>query len=208
MRIVTISREFGSGGRELGKRLADLLGCDYYDKQIISAIAQKQGMDEGYVEKMLENHGWREVPLHFRSSFAAAGVMWAPQTELWLAQKSVVESIAKAGKDCVIIGRNADVLLREYGPLNLFVCADMAAKAARCVERAGPEEEGMSRRELERWIRDVDKGRAQLRGIITASRWGERSAYHLTVNTSGWDLRELAPAVEQFARRWFERSGT
>ena len=56
MRIITISREFGSGGRELGKRLADHLGYDYYDSEIIAAVASKRGMDTGYVEKTLNNH--------------------------------------------------------------------------------------------------------------------------------------------------------
>ena len=70
MRIITISREFGSGGRELGKRLADELGFDYYDREIISSIAAKQGLDENYVENMLENSAWQTVPLTFRHSFA------------------------------------------------------------------------------------------------------------------------------------------
>lgn len=72
MRIITISREFGSGGRELGKRLADALGFDYYDREIIESIAKGQGLDEGYVEKALEEHAWRRVPLTFcRAPFPA-----------------------------------------------------------------------------------------------------------------------------------------
>lgn len=66
MKIITISREFGSGGRELGKRLADELGFDYYDREIIESIAKGQGLDEGYVEKALEDHAWRRGPLTFR----------------------------------------------------------------------------------------------------------------------------------------------
>ena len=57
MRIITISREFGSGGRELGKRLADLHACDYYDSEIVHAVTQKSGMDAGYVADTLSNHG-------------------------------------------------------------------------------------------------------------------------------------------------------
>lgn len=57
MRIITISREFGSGGRELGKRLADVMGFDYYDSEIISAVAQQSGLDVHYVEDKLTNHG-------------------------------------------------------------------------------------------------------------------------------------------------------
>lgn len=68
MRIITISREFGSGGRELGKRLADWLGFDYYDREIITAIAQNQGLDEKYAENTLDNHGWQTIPVTFHRS--------------------------------------------------------------------------------------------------------------------------------------------
>lgn len=206
-RIVTISREFGSGGRELGKRLADILGWDYYDKEIIAAIASNRGMDERYVEKALENHTWRSIPLNFRSSMtgAGAGSMWSAQTELWLEQKRVIEAIAESGKDCVIIGRNADVLLQDCAPLSLFVCAGRDAKVARCMERARPGEK-LTRRELERKMRDIDKGRAQLREIIGGGRWGEPSAYHLTVNTTDWDIKDLAGAMAKLTLAWFGRS--
>ena len=70
MRIITISREFGSGGRELGKRLAEHIGFDYYDREIITSIAQAQGVKEEYVEHLLDNHDWKSVPLTFRHSFA------------------------------------------------------------------------------------------------------------------------------------------
>lgn len=68
MRIITISREFGSGGRELGKRLADLLGFDYYDSEIITLVAKQSGLDAGYVEKKLSNHGWQAYPVTFRGT--------------------------------------------------------------------------------------------------------------------------------------------
>lgn len=69
MHIITISREFGSGGRELGKRLADLLECDYYDSEIITAVACESGLDPHYVEKKLGDHGWQNLPITFRGYF-------------------------------------------------------------------------------------------------------------------------------------------
>ena len=69
MKIITISRQFGSGGRELGKRLADILGFDYYDREIITAISQSKGMDAGYIERTLNNHAWQNIPVTFRHSF-------------------------------------------------------------------------------------------------------------------------------------------
>lgn len=203
MRIITISREFGSGGRELGRRLADLLGCGYYDREIIAAIAGGKALDEGYVARALDGRAWRNMPLSLRRSFTT--VASSVETALLLEQKRVVEEIAKAGEDCIIVGRNADVLLRDYAPFNLFVCADMDAKIRRCKERA-PKDENLSRREMERKILGIDKGRARTREITTGSVWGDRTAYHLVINTTDWDIEELAPAVKDFADRWFGRT--
>lgn len=202
MRIVTISREFGSGGRELGKRLADLLECDYYDKEIITTIAANQNLDEGYVARALDNHGWKNIPLSFRHTFISGTP--SMQTVLLLEQKKIIEQIAKVGKDCVIVGRNADVLLSEYNPFNIFVCADMDAKVRRCLDMAD-ENENLSRKEMERKIRSIDKNRSQAREIITESKWGDRASYHLVVNTTDWTIKELAPAVKTFIECWFRR---
>ena len=81
----------------------------------------------------------------------------------------------------------------------------MDAKVQRCIERAA-ENERLSPQEIKRRIRSIDKGRKQTREIIAGTPWGECGAYHLTVNTTGWDLKELAPAVVDFALRWFERT--
>lgn len=205
-RIITISREFGSGGRELGKRLADLLGYDYYDREIIKAIAEQTGFHEDYVERQLENHAWQNVPLTFHRSFANMNLVHtSTQTSLLLEQKRIIEGIAKAGKDCVIVGRNADILLADEKPFCIFVSAGMDAKIRRCMERA-ENGEHLSRQEMEQNIRRIDKGRARTREILTDSRWGERSAYHLMINTTDWNIKELAPAVAEFASCWFRRT--
>lgn len=204
MKIITISREFGSGGRELGKRLADELSFDYYDREIIEAVAKGKGIDQSYAETIMENSAVKNMPLHFRSSFAGGTALQMTQTKLLLEQKKVIEEIAQMGKDCVIIGRNADILLEKYHPFNIFVCADMQVKIQRCMERAG-EDEKLTRKEIERMIQRIDKNRRQTREMITESRWGERSSYHLTVNTTDWDIKDLVPAVAEFAKCWFER---
>ncbi|MDD2476624.1 MAG: cytidylate kinase-like family protein [Dysgonamonadaceae bacterium] len=204
MKIITISREFGSGGRELGKRLADLLGYDYYDKEIITTIASNKGMDEDYVARLIEQQGWPNIPMTFHQSLVGVP-MDTTHTELLLEQKRVIEQIAKAGNDCVIVGRNADVLLHEYEPFNIFVCADMEAKIQRCMNRVS-ENEDLNTKEMERKINKIDKSRSQTRDLVTDSSWGDRSDYHLTVNTSNWNINELALAVADFANSWFERT--
>lgn len=208
MKIITISREFGSGGRELGKRLSDILAFDYYDKEIIGAVAANKGLDENYAETILEHPTWQTAPLHFRRSFTGINVLQSKQmiqTELLLEQKRVIEAIAEVGRDCVIVGRNADVLLKAYHPFCMFVCAGMDAKILRCMERSQSDEH-LTKREIERKIRIIDKSRQQTRDVISGSRWGERSAHHLIINTTGWNIKELAPAVADFAAHWFERN--
>ncbi len=204
MRIITISREFGSGGRELGRRMSDLLGYEYFDREIISAIAKNRGMDEAYVENMLENQSWKGIPLHYRSSISGSAALQRSKTNLLLEERQVIEAIAGAGKDCVIVGRSAGILLRDYSPFRLFVAADLDVRVRRCLERARKDER-LSQKEMERKIRGIDKNRAQMHELIAGSAWGERNAYHLTVNTSDWEIKQLAPAVAEFAVRWFER---
>ena len=205
MNIITISREFGSGGRELGKRLADLTGWDYYDSEIIAAVARNSGMDAGYVESALADHGWQNHPITFRGTLGSAAYLQASRINLLLEQKKVIEGIAALGKDCVIVGRNADVILSGYHPFNIFVCANIAAKVRRCTERA-PEGESLTEKELIRKMKQIDKNRAQTREVIGGPAWGQRDAYHLTVNTTGWEIKELVPAVADFAARWFGRN--
>ena len=72
MNVITINREFGSGGRELGKRLADALGYDYYDKEIIDAIAKKSNLDVAFVDKALEDGSWRKFPITYNHTFSVS----------------------------------------------------------------------------------------------------------------------------------------
>ena len=205
MRIITISREFGSGGRELGKRLADLMGYDYYDSEIISAVVEKSGMDADYVENSLSNHGWQNYKISFRGTLGSSAYMQSSKVNLLLMQKKVIEEIATMGEDCVIVGRNADVILQEYNPFNIFVFAEKEAKIKRCLERT-ENGENITQLELERMMKQIDKNRAKTREVIGGLPWGQREAYHLTVNTTDWEIKELVPAVAEFAKRWFGRT--
>lgn len=203
MNLITVSREFGSGGRELGKCLADLFGCDYYDREIITAIADSRGLDEQYVEQVLDSHGWKNIPIRYGRSFRMinSGRMGV---DLLVEQKRVIEKIGAAGKDCVIVGRNADLLLAEYQPFRIFVCADSASKLKRCRMRSA-DGENLSDKELSRKIKEIDRVRAQSRDMIGGTPWGQRENYHLTVNTGGWEIQRLAAAVAEFVKLYFGR---
>lgn len=207
MRIITVSRQFGSGGRELGKRLSDLLGFDYYDREIIEALALKQGMDPETVRRELGSHGWHHYQMTFRNSFhqSVAGV--PGQTGMLLAQREILLEIAEAGNDCVIVGRDADVVLHENHPFRICVCADMQSRLERCLrhEEKKPPEERIPEKEILRNIRRIDRNRRRTREILTGKSAVDGSGFDLTVNASGWEIKKLAEAVADFSGHWFEK---
>ena len=203
MNIVTISREFGSGGRELGKRLAELLGYDYYDKEIIATIASRHNLDENYVEHALTSAHLHVAPLTFKHSFSSPMYIAAPKMEILLEQKRVIDEIAALGKNCVIVGRNADVLLKEHDPFNIFVCADINARIARCIERAN-DGENLSPKAIKKKINHIDKNRKRTRFLISEKDWGERKSYHQIVNTTDWNISSLAEGVCEIVKNWYK----
>ena len=191
MKLITISREFGSGGREFGKRLADIMGYDYYDREIITSIAENKGFSADYVENSLENRS--SYILHYGTTFI--NTQLDVRTELLIEEKRVLDAIAKQGRNAVIVGRNADVILEEYKPFTIFVCADREAKIERCMSR---EKGALTRREIIANIRRIDKSRARTRALMTGSDWGDAHSYDVTINTTDKDIKELAKAVARF----------
>ncbi len=210
MRIITVSRQFGSGGRELGKRLSDVLGWDYYDKEIIEALGEEHGMDPDHVRRALSNHGWHNVQLTYKNSFAHLGFDHGTRTRLLLRQKEIIREIAEMGNDCIIVGRDADVILQDYRPFRIFVCADRAYRLNRCMthEEKKPEESRLTEKEILRNIRRIDKSRALTREILTGKTHGDGSMFDLTINASSWEPKQLAQAVADFALCWFGTGGT
>ncbi len=205
MGIITISREFGSGGRELGKRLADELGYAYYDREIVTAIAEKHQLDEHYVSYALDGGVFRNFPVHFGRTFSYTPTLMANETHLFAEQNRLLREFAAAG-NCVVVGRAADVILREYKPFNLFVYADMPSKIKRCQERA-QDDERMSAREMEKQIKRIDTDRKRYHGLISEIPWGDKRGYHLCVNTTDREIKTLVPTVAQYVKLWFEERG-
>ena len=205
MGIITISREFGSGGRELGKRLADELGYAYYDKEIVTAIVEKHQLDENYVTYALEGGMFRNFPVHFGRTFSYSPALMANDTHLFAEQNKILREFAAAG-NCVVVGRASDVILREFNPFNLFVYAEMSAKIRRCQERAG-EDEQLSAKEMARRIKRIDTDRKRYHGLISEIPWGDKRGYHLCVNTTDREIAALVPSVAQYIKIWFEEQG-
>lgn len=204
MNIITISREFGSGGRELGKRIADLLGYAYYDREIISQIAKQHDFDEHYVENMLESGFPISVPISYGKTFSYADISGQQALQLLTSQCALLKEFAEKG-NCVIVGRSANIILEEFDPLNIFVYADMESKIKRCRQRATGDE-SFTDNQFRRKIKQIDMGRARHQRFLSDKKWGDKAGYHLCVNTSGLEIKAIAPIVADFARHCFEKN--
>lgn len=123
MRIITISRQFGSGGRELGKRLADSLGIPCYDHEIIDMVAENHGFDKNHVAHISE----KDIRVFYPTTIAHRLVAPHPITQqsisITVAEHELIKELANEG-NCVIVGRCADIILRDMNPMNIFVYAD------------------------------------------------------------------------------------
>ncbi len=200
MNIITIGREFGSGGRELGKRLADALGVPCYDKEIIDEVAKFQGITPDHVEHITQTDIRRIYAGTIGRTMMSPVYYNSAAIEIMVAQQDVIKKLASQG-DCVIVGRQADIILAGMKPLNLFVYADKESKLKRCLERA---HEGETERSIGKQMKKIDRDRASNRRIMTESEWGKRESYHLCINTSGVEIKDIAPALAEYAKAWFK----
>lgn len=205
--IITVSREFGSGGRELAKRLADILGYDYYDKEILNEICQKYNLNAEFLETTMSKEMWKNIPLNYGKTLKYSYLMQPIKMNYLIEEKNILEKIAANNRNCIIVGRNADVLLKDYNPYSIFVCANLESKIERCLNRM-TEEEKKTLKSLELEIKKIDKARAKTREMITESKWGDRSQYNLIINTTGWNLKQLSIVLSEVINKWFgEQNG-
>ena len=175
-KIVTISREFGSGGRTVAKELAALLEVPYYDRELIEEVARQTG----YAPKFIEEAGeYSPAGNLFSYAFVGRDTRGASSADdLWSAQRKVILALADKGP-CVIVGRCADYILRDRADvLNVFIHAPMADRARRVVEKYG--ETGVA---VEKRLLDKDKKRRVNYKYYTDRTWGAAENYHLTLDS-------------------------
>lgn len=196
-RIITIGREFGSGGRELGRRLAEELGIQYYDKEILTEIAKNTSLSESYIQSVVEGKPHGLFPITIGQSFAYSTDYHVRQMqEIFHAQTEIIRSLAEKG-DCVIIGRCADYILREQKPIRLFVYADIDSRVQRCMSRRTEDEKNMSEQEMKKKILAIDKDRARYYSDFTGQKWGDKKFYDLCINTTEVEIKK---AVQYIAK--------
>ncbi len=193
-KIITIGREFGSGGRELGRRLSEKLGIAYYDQEIITEIAKRTSLSEQYVQSIVEHKPVFSFPIHIGTSFyPTTNWVFDQNMAIYQEQSAIITEMAKRS-GCVIVGRCGDYILRELHPFRIFVYADMESKMKRCREK-GSEDEHLTDKELRQKIAAIDKKRTQYYEFYTGRRWGDKLNFDFCVNTTQMDIKEIASAI-------------
>lgn len=180
-RIITISREFGSGGRTIGKQLAEKLGWKYYDKELVKRVAETTGFDPAFIEDVGEHSASKSPLSYLLAPMGNPGIMngLSAADFLWVMQRNAIVNLAKE-ENCVIVGRCADYILRERDDVfNVFVHAPIPFRAERIVRLYGESEQSPEQR-----LTDKDKRRANNYKHYTGQIWGAAQNYHLTVDTS------------------------
>lgn len=173
-RIITISREFGSGGRTIGKMTAKELGIPCYDAELLQELSKETGFAEEYIREAGEY-----VPGTYISNLLSNRA-FGPTNEdiLWDVQQKLITELAQKSP-CVIVGRCADYILRDQADcLKVFIHADMDFRAKRIVEVYGARETSPAQR-----LRDKDKRRAAYHRFYTDMKWGHAQNYHITLNS-------------------------
>lgn len=167
-KIITISREFGSGGRTIGKEVAKRLGIPCYDSELIQQIALKSGYSKEYIEQTED----------VSSIFSNRMFFSTNEDYLWQIQCQIIQDLAEK-EACVIVGRCADYILKDkYDCLNVFIHADIEYRAKRIVDVYGQREESPIQR-----IKEKDKRRKAYHRFYTDMKWGYAQNYDLCLNS-------------------------
>lgn len=182
IQIITISRQFGSGGRTIAKQLAERLGYDYYDKEIIDSVAVESGFSKEYIEKRGEEAPGKTTFSYGFESQGVPGIMNGISSLdfIWSIQRQVICNIADSGKPSVIVGRSSNYILRDRDDvLNAYICADLGFRMDRIVCLYGESEVKPEKR-----INDKDKKRAANHKHYTGENWGLSENYDVCLNSS------------------------
>lgn len=180
--VILISREYGSGGRGIGEKIAKELNIPFYDKEVIRMACQESGFDVSLFENIEEQS---KHPLSYFLSMYSATMTPSDLSlndKVFLVQSKIIRDLAK--DSCVIIGRCADYILRDYdNVLRVFIHADMEDRIARVIDEYKDEDDNIKEK-----IRRIDKNRATYYNYYSNRRWGNLENYDLSLNTSKVDV--------------------
>lgn len=205
--VITIGRQFGSGGRELGQLLASKLGIAYYDKELLNEAAHKAGVAPEIFERCDEKsptfiNGVLSFTMGFNPVNYYSGSTSISDDSVYRAQSDFIHSVAMK-HPCVIVGRSADYVLRDHPCcINIFVHAPIEECVKRIMRRGDRTTPEQARAMAEK----TNKLRASYYNFYTDKRWGKAESYDLTVDSSLLPMDELADLIAEYVRRRIRQS--
>ena len=186
--IITISREYGCGAREVGDRLAKRLGIPYYDRDLVQKAAERSGLTPEFIEKTEQRntggvfYGTNAAVSTMGGVFPGGSTSLADQ--VYLAEFSVIREIAEREHSCVIVGRCAGAILKnDYRCLNIFLHADFDKRVERAVKVYGVPAD-----KAERIVKDTDKARAKHYKYYSDQKWGAANNYDISMNMAAFSI--------------------
>lgn len=189
-RIIAIGRQFGSGGRTIGKKVAERLGIPCYDNEILERMAMESGFTKEYVKEQSEFSASRNWFSH--AFYAGEFNSTSYQDDLWALQHRIIQELAEQGP-CVFVGFCSEYILRNHDNcLRVFIHADMDQRAKRIVEQYGETSESPEKR-----IKDKDRRRAAYYQYYTGLKWGSSKNYHITLNSGTMGIDQCVDILTQ-----------
>ena len=204
--VITIARQYGSGGREIGEKVAAALGIKHYDENLITLAAREGNLDETVASKADESAANSLLyTLALGSNFFGSAMNFGYKPplndKLFLLQSDVIRRAADEGS-CVIIGRCADYVLRDHPKrLSVFVYGDLANRKQRVMER----HEGITEAQAIDLINKTDRRRSSYYNFYTGNKWGKYDNYHLAVNSSLLGIDKTAELIADMAKLLMEK---
>ena len=195
-KIITISRQYASGGREIGQKLAKRLGTSYYDHELLEEAANGSGIHQSH---FVENDEKRTNSFLYllSTTYGQGGVPF--DDSLFFATLNAIRKIASE-EDCVIIGRCADYALRDFERvLNIFITAPIDVRVKRAVEVYG-----IAEKHAEDYVKRIDKQRISYYNYYTDKRWGQPQNYQICLDSSALGIDGTVDLLEKFSEEYFK----
>lgn len=197
-KIITISRQYGSGGREIGSKLAEQIGAEFYDKKLLDIAAEKSGIHKSHFEDNDEKRPNSFLYL-LSTTYGQGGVPF--DDTLFFAQLNSIQKIASERQSCVIIGRCADYALRDFeGVVNIFISAPLEVRVKRAIEVYG-----IAEKHAEDYVKRIDKQRTSYYNYYTDKRWGMPWNYQLCIDSSALGIDGSVTLVKQFLDDYYTK---
>lgn len=196
--IITIGREFGSGGHEIGRRLSRAIGLDFYDTEFIKMAVEKTGYSETYIKNNDE-----KAPDFTVNNFMSVYDYYhpSPYDRIQEEEYNIIKSLGEKG-NCLIVGRAADYILREKRLIRIFIYAPFEDRVKRKMALVTPDmKEKITVQQMEKTIKQMDKQRRKFYEYYTDNKWGARDSYDLLINTSSAGIDGSVEIIKTFVKK-------